>query len=93
MKTMITLKADTAIKRQAQEIAENMGLTLSSLLNAFLHQFVAKRSFEISDELEPSPYLKKIIKQAEKDIKNHKNLSPVFKTADEAVAYLKGICK
>ena len=73
MKTMITLKADTVIKRQAQELAENMGLTLSSLLNAFLHQFVAKRSFDLSVDLEPSPYLEKIIEQAEKDIKNRKH--------------------
>ncbi|MBI5913724.1 type II toxin-antitoxin system RelB/DinJ family antitoxin [Candidatus Azambacteria bacterium] len=83
MKTMITIKADSHIKKQAQDIAENMGLTLSALVNAFLHEVVNKKKVTFSvwpmivkaDQIQTDGYvydenfLKKLAREAKTFIK------------------------
>ena len=39
--------------------------------------------------LRMTPYLERVIAKAEKDLKNKKNLSPVFTNAHDAIEYLK----
>ncbi|MDD4352004.1 MAG: type II toxin-antitoxin system RelB/DinJ family antitoxin [Candidatus Gracilibacteria bacterium] len=45
--TTINLKTDQQTKKQAQKIAEEMGFSLSSIINAYLKQFVRNKKIEI----------------------------------------------
>lgn len=85
---VVTTKVDPQTKKEAQKTAERLGMPLSVVIKAFLKQFIRTQSvsFGVVDE-EPSEYLKRAIRQAEKDWKKRK-MSPAFKTGKEAVAWL-----
>ncbi len=86
---VINFKADPKIKRDAQAVVERLGFSLSSVLNAYLRKLVRTRKVEFSDDarLEPTPYLKRIIKQSEKEVKEGK-VSPAFSSVEESFAWL-----
>lgn len=86
---VITTKIDPQTKKEAQETAERLGMPLSVVIKAFLKHFVRTKTvtFSAREEEEPSEYLKQIMRQAEKDWREGKG-SPLFKTGEEAVAWL-----
>jgi addiction module RelB/DinJ family antitoxin len=88
MNTVISVKVDKATKEAAQEVAKSMGLNLSSLINSYLIQVVATRRVELYAPEQMTPHLEKLIGEVEKEIKSGKGLSPVFKTGEEAIAWL-----
>ena len=71
---VINIKTDPKVKSEAQQIASDMGLNLSILLNAFLRQFVKTKSvtFSIPHEGYPeflaSEKTEKAIKEAMEQI-------------------------
>lgn len=82
------IKLTPKIKKEAQEVADELGLTLNSLVNAYLKQLVRTKTATFSAlEKEPSKYLLKAIKEAEKEIKAGK-VGKRFATSDEAIRYL-----
>ncbi len=86
--TAIYIKTDPEIKEKAQLVARNLGLSLSSILNAYLKQLIKTKTviFTTNDE-EPNDYTLAVMQQAEEDyIKGH--TSPAFKSGEEAVAWL-----
>jgi addiction module RelB/DinJ family antitoxin len=86
----IFVKTEPRIKEEAQKTAEELGFSLSSLINAFLRQFVKTKTITFSaKELNevPNAYLRSLIAKAEEDLKKG-NTSPKFKTADEFIDYL-----
>lgn len=85
-KAVINFKTDEKTKKEAQKVANDMGITLSTVLNASLRDFIEKKSVTIS--LEPTAYLKKVIQEVEKDINESKNISPGFTTSKEMDVYL-----
>lgn len=88
MKTVINIKVDKDIKEQAFEVAHEMSVPLSTIINAFLKRFISDRSVTFDAPLKPTKYLEKRLKQAMKDIKAGKNLSPMFVDMKKADAYL-----
>ena len=66
-KTLITIKTDKSLKASAQAVSEEIGIPLGTMVNAFLKQVVRNRSFEVSSTYTPSPYLKKILAENEKE--------------------------
>ena len=88
MKTMINIKADKEVKESAQEIARELGMPLSVVINAFLKDFIRSRSIAFSVIPKMTPYLEDVLGVVEDDIKNNRNMSPVFNSADDAIAYL-----
>ena len=88
--TVINIKTDRKIKQQAQKVAENLGLSLSGVINAYLRQFVRTKTVFVSTEYrEPSDMLKKAFKEAEEDIKNDRAYK--FGNAEEAIRFLDNI--
>ncbi len=85
---VITIKVDPTIKKQAQNAAEELGLSLSAVLKGYLKQFIRTKTitFSASDE-KPSQYLIDMVKQAREDLKTGE-ASPTFKTGEDAVAWL-----
>ena len=88
MKTLISIKADKEVKRNAQKVAENLGFTLSALINAYLKQFI--RNKEVYFGLIPSmsPELEEILGKIESDINKNKNISSVFSSKRQVKDYL-----
>lgn len=86
---VVVTKIDPQTKKEAQDTAEKLGLSLSAVIKAFLKQFVRTKTvtFSVEEEEIPSEYLIKSIKQAEKDRKEGK-ASPIFRTGEEAVKWL-----
>ncbi len=87
-KTLLTVKTDKKLKKEAGELAEELGLPLGTVVNAFLRQFVEDRSITFSRGLRPTPYLQKLIKEARRDYATGKNISPTFTNAKDAIAWL-----
>jgi len=87
--TMINIKTERAVKKQAQKLAEELGFSLSAIVTASLKQFVRTREVQFSALPRMTPYLEGVIKEVEKDIRAKKNLSPAFTNAGEASAYLR----
>jgi addiction module RelB/DinJ family antitoxin len=84
---VINIKTEPETKRKAQQVASEIGVSLSALINAYLKGLVRTKKVEFSLGEEPSPYLIKIMKKAEKNLKEGK-ASPVFRTGEEAVKWL-----
>lgn len=86
--TVVATKVDPQTKKEAMKTAEELGMPLSVVIKAFLKQFIRTKSVEFSARNEePSEYLIKTIKQAQKDKKEGK-ASPVFNTGKEAIKWL-----
>ncbi len=81
----IYIRTDPHIKKKAQEVARASGFSLSALLNARLREIAESKKVEV--RYEPTPYLIKQLRQAEKDYKAGK-ASPAFDNAKDAIAYL-----
>lgn len=86
---VLNVRTDRRLKKDAAKVAESLGFTLSSVVNAYLRRLVKTRRVDFAESYEPTPYLARIIRQAEKDIKERKNLSPAFDNAKDAIAWLK----
>ena len=73
-KTLLTIKTDKSIKQMAQLVAEEIGVPLSTVINAFLKQFVRDKEVSFSASYKPSPYLREMIAITEKEYKEGKTV-------------------
>ena len=64
MKTQVNIKIDTDVKKEAQARAKELGLSLSSVVNASLKQFSKTGELHLSTQYRMTPYLEKIVKEA-----------------------------
>ena len=85
---VINIKTQPEVKAKAKEIANDLGISLTVLLNSFLKHFVKtkKVTFDLDDE-EPSDYLISVIKKAEENRRKGKS-SPVFDNAEDSIKWL-----
>lgn len=86
-KTILNIKIDPQTKQQIQEFAAELGVPVSVIMNAQIKQILRDRKIMLSTELEPTPYLVKIMEQVEKDLTAGKNMTKAM-NVKEAVAYL-----
>ena len=86
---VITIKVDPVTKKQAQNTAEELGLSLSGVLKGFLKQFIRTKTvtFSARGEEIPNEYFKRTLAKARKNWKEGKG-SPIFHTGEEAVKWL-----
>ncbi len=89
-KTIINIKTDPATKQQIQEFAAELGVPVSVIMNAQIRQMLRDRKVVLSTQLEPTPYLVKIMEQVEEDLKANKNMTKAM-NSKEVVAYLKSL--
>ncbi len=87
MSVVINFKTEDKVKKQAQKIATEMGLSLSDILNVYLRKFVKTKELHINVSETPSPYLVKSLKQSELDRKRG-DVSPSFDNARDAINWL-----
>lgn len=90
-KTTINIKADKEIKKKAQKVARDLGMPLSTVINAYLNQFIRTREVHFYLEGELRPSVKKRLDRLQKDVLRGKNLSHTFFDARKAVHHLKSL--
>lgn len=91
MKTMINIKADRDVKKKAQKIASDLGMPLSTVINAYLRQFIRTKAVYFSmgePEGKLKPSVKKRLARLHRDVVERKNLSGPFHTPKEMDTYL-----
>lgn len=88
MNTVISVKVDTEVKASAQEVAKSAGLTLSTLVNAYLRQVAATRRIELYAPEPMTPHLTKLIAEVEAELASGQASQP-FDTAEAFLADLK----
>ncbi len=88
MKTVISVKTDLSTKLKAQAVAKQIGIPLSTLINAYMRDLASSGTVHFSAPEPMTPEMEKLIEQVEDDIKNNRNLSPSLKTQKEIEAYL-----
>ncbi len=87
-KTILNIKTDPQTKQHLQEFAAELGVPVSVIMNAQIKQMLRDRKVILSTELEPTPYLEKILREVEADLKTGHNISGPFASVDEMFAHL-----
>lgn len=84
--SVINVKVSPDLKIQAQTLAEELGFSLSALINACLKQIVRTRVVSFSASEEPSEYMINALNESRKDVKAGRTIS--FKSGEKALSYL-----
>ena len=84
---VINIKTQPEIKIKAQTIAKELGLNLSSVINAYLVQLIKNKTVIFSTSEEPTDYLLQMLEDSRKEIKAGK-AAKKFSNAKDAVSYL-----
>ncbi|HUD07180.1 MAG TPA: hypothetical protein VMR34_04810 [Candidatus Saccharimonadales bacterium] len=87
---ILNIKTDPETKEQLKDFAAQVGLPVSALLNAQIKEMLRNGRVEFSTTLEPTPYLQKIIKEAEADYKAGRNITRTNST-EETIAHLRSL--
>ncbi len=75
MQTTVMFKTDKKLKEATQRVAKKMGVPFSAVMNQLMKEVVNREQITFSaQEYEPTPYLKRILEQGEKDLKTGKNI-------------------
>lgn len=88
MTTVISVRLDKDLKEAAQEVAKSVGLPLSTLISAYLHQVVATRQITLSAPEQMTPHLEALLKESEANIAAG-NISEPFDNVEDFLAELK----
>ncbi|NCS98764.1 hypothetical protein GW764_01110 [Candidatus Parcubacteria bacterium] len=83
MKTTTSIKLDKEVKEQASDLAKELGLSLSGVINATLKQFVNDRSVFLTTTPQFNEKAAKRMLKLMDDAKKGKNLCGPFKTDEE----------
>ena len=90
MKTMLNVKTDSKLKREAQRVAKEAGIPISLVVNNALRKFIVKRSITIEAPLTPNEKIAKELKKSIADINSGKaRLYGPFKSGKELVESLR----
>jgi len=87
VKTVVSVKVDKDIKAAAQEVAASAGISLSSLINAYLRQICATRRIEIYAAEPVTPGLASLIEEVEQE-RQAGLVSQDFHTVDDFLSDL-----
>jgi addiction module RelB/DinJ family antitoxin len=93
MNTVINVKTDKHLKTEAQKLSKSFGLPLSTVINAYLREFVKERRIVFSESPLLNSRTQKILEEALKDVKAGKNLYGPFETSTEIDRFLDSVKK
>ncbi len=84
---VINIKTNPETKVKAQAVAEELGFSLSSLINGYLKHLVKTKTVHFTTSEEPSDWLIKILKENKKDMKAGR-VSPGFDNTEDSIKWL-----
>lgn len=85
---MLNIKTDVSVKRAAQKVAKEIGVPLSTVVNAQLKRFIAERQLTLRAPEIPNAKTRKILDEAREDFRKGRNTSPGFDNIEDAIAWL-----
>ena len=91
MKTVINIKTDKEIKKDAQKIARDLGFSLSAIINAYLRQFIRNKEVHFGATSRMSLGLEKLLGGVEADICKNRNLSKLISSPEELKSFFSSL--
>lgn len=89
--TILNIKTDKKLKAEAKKVSGELGVPLSTVINAFLKQFVRDKEITLSaNQYRPTPYLESILSQAQAEYEAGDFVGP-FKTGEAFIAHIKSL--
>jgi len=85
--SVIQIRTDAKLKAEAMAVADELGISLSSLIKGFLSHLTKTKQVSFAVSEKPSAYLIQAIKEAEADARRG-DISPSFSSAEEAIKWL-----
>jgi DNA-damage-inducible protein J len=85
--TVINIRTEAELKEEAKKIAGELGMSLSTVINVFLKQFVRRKGLSVSLKETPNDFLKERIRETKGEISEGK-ISPSFDNAGDAIEWL-----
>ncbi len=83
---IVNIRVETVLKKQAQKVAGELGISLSAIIHGFLKQLVKTKTVTFSATEEPTEYLVQALKESREDIKAGRVIS--FEKPENALSYL-----
>ncbi|HMI09511.1 MAG TPA: hypothetical protein VK497_03915 [Candidatus Saccharimonadales bacterium] len=90
-KAIINIKVSKALKREAQDLADEIGVPLTTVISASLKEFVRSRSLTVSAFPRLRPEIEHELSVAIDDYKQNKNISKVFVKPNEVADHLNSL--
>lgn len=90
-KTIINIKVNKDLKREAQDLADELGVPLTTVITANLKEFVRSRSLTVSAFPRLKPEIEHELGEAIADYKNKKNVSKTFSKPSEVATHLSSL--
>lgn len=87
---VVNIKTDPKTKERAKKVADALGISLSSLVNAYFKNLIRTKEvhFSANPKEEPNDFMIQALKDAEEDVRAGR-ISPVFNNAKAAAKWLK----
>lgn len=86
-KTVISVKTDVATKTKAQAVAKEIGIPLSTLINAYLRKVAGDGTVHFTATEQMTPQMERVIEKVEAEITRGETYGP-FDTAEEMIESL-----
>ncbi len=86
--TATTIKIDSKIKSDAQELAATLGLSLSVIIENKLREVLRERRVVFEEEPQPNKAFIASMKKIDHDIATGKNISGSFTSVDDLITSL-----
>lgn len=86
----MNIRMDEDTRRQLKDFSNQIGIPAASIVSASIKQILRSGAITFSTELTPTPYLEKLIQEAEADYKAGKNIT-VTSTDQETLAFLRSL--
>ncbi len=84
---LLTIKTDPATKKELKDFAAELGVTSTAFVNMVVKQALRERRVVLSANLEPTPYLETIMREADDDYQNDRDITHT-NSPKEALAHL-----
>lgn len=86
----LTIRTDDKTKQAIADFAASLGLSTSAFVTAVTLQAMRERRVVLTTPLEPTPYLEKIMREADADLAAGRNITTT-KSKAEALAHLRSL--
>jgi antitoxin component of RelBE/YafQ-DinJ toxin-antitoxin module len=90
-KTIINIKVNKSLKQDAQALADEIGVPLTTVITASLKEFVRSRSLTVSAFPRLKPEIERELGEAIADYKKGKNVSKTFSEPNEITNHLSSL--
>jgi|HubBroStandDraft_4_1064222.scaffolds.fasta_scaffold1042322_2 antitoxin component of RelBE/YafQ-DinJ toxin-antitoxin module len=88
--TTLTIRTDNATKQAIADFAASLGLSTSAFMTAATLQAIREGQLTLTPVLEPTPYLERIMREVDEDIKHDRNITHT-NSKEEATSHIKSL--